>query len=246
LECSEPTSIIKSTAILPAVAACLDISGPTRSPIAYATPNLRELAQIYKACREEPLDLTSYDVWWRVIDDFAISHQFRIELERLAKQNVSDEDISKGTLSFIIDDGIAQMAVNLLPFFQNLVIKCGERGLIVAMRVSRQDIARSTWAREHSNLFRRRIVAHGKSSREIVILLHIPALSLRKENIFNVTGAGDSLVGSIVASLLLQGADAFLHPSSLDDVMHAGQQAAVLTLQSNHAVSPLLASIASH
>jgi pseudouridine-5'-phosphate glycosidase/pseudouridine kinase len=169
-----------------------------------------------------------------------------MELEQLAKRNVSDDDISKGTLSFLVDDGIAQMAVNLLPFFQNMVIKCGERGLIVAMRVSGPDATTSQWAKEHSNLFRRRIIAHGKSSREIVVLLHIPALPLPKENIVNVTGAGDTLVGSILASLLLQGAGLFSHPSLLDDAMHAGQQSALLTLQSSHAVSPLIASMASH
>jgi pseudouridine-5'-phosphate glycosidase/pseudouridine kinase len=201
---------------------------------------------MYNASRAEPLDLMSHDIWWRVIDDFAISHQFRADLEHLAKQNVSDEDLSKGTLSFVIDDGIAQMAVNLLPFFQHLVIKCGELGIIVAMRVPRQDIATSQWAQEHSNLFRRRIVAHGKSPREIVVLQHIPPLSLPKECVLSVTGAGDTLVGSILASLLLRATNTFSHPSLLDDVMHAGQQAAVLTLQSDHAVSPFLASMASH
>jgi len=199
---------------------------------------------MYKASRQEPLCLMSHEVWWRVIDDFTISHKFRMELEQLAKQNVLDEDNSKGTLSFVIDDGIAQMAINLLPFFQNLVIKCGERGLIVATRVLGQDIATSKWAQEHSNLFQRRIITHGNSSREIVVLQHIPPLFL-KHNLLNVTGAGDTLVGSLLASLLLHGTKTFSHPSLLDDAMHIGQKAAVLTLQSDQAVSPLLASIVS-
>jgi pseudouridylate synthase / pseudouridine kinase len=167
-----------------------------------------------------------------------------MELEQLAKRSVSDDDVSKGSLSFLVDDGIGQMAVNLLPFFQNIVIKCGERGLIVAMRVSGLDAATSQWAQEDSNLFRRRIVVHGKTSREIVVLLHIPALPLPQDSIVNVTGAGDTLVGSMLASLLLQKKSIFSHPSLLDDAMHAGQRAAVLTLKSSHAVSPLLASMA--
>lgn len=224
------------------MAISLNISGPTRSPIAYATPNLFELAQIYNASSAEPLALTSKDSWWRVIDDFAISHKFRNELEQLARRNVSDTDISKGTLSFLVDDGIAQMAVNLLPFFQNLVIKCGERGLIVVMRVSGQEASTSNWAHEHSSLLRRRIVAHGKSLQEIVVLQHIPALSLPKK-FLNVTGAGDTLVGSILASLLLQKTGVFSCPLSLEDAMHTGQQAAVLTLQSSRSVSPLLGSV---
>ena len=221
----------------------LDISGPTRSPVAYATPNFLELAHMYNACRTEPLNLTSHDAWWRVIDNFAISHKFRMELEQLAKRNVSDEDPSKGTLSFLVDDGIAQMAINLLPFFQNLLIKCGERGLIVAMRVSGRNAVMSQWAQEQSNIFKRRIVSHGTSSKEIVVLLHIPGPPLLKESIVNVTGAGDTLVGSMLASLLLQEMGTFSHPASLEDAMDAAQRAAVLTLQSSLAVSPLLTRI---
>jgi len=222
------------------VAASLGISGTTRSPIAYATPNLLEVAQMYNASRAEPLNLTSHDVWWKVIDGFAISHQFRMELEQLARRNVSDDDPSLGTLSFLIDDGIAQMAVNLLPFFQNLVIKCGERGLIVAMRVPGHG-ATSEWAQENSNLYGRRVVAHGKSSGETVVVQHIPGLSLPNASVVNVTGAGDTLVGSILAALL-QNPDAFSNVRSLDDAMGAGQRSAILTLQSSHAVSPLLSS----
>lgn len=199
---------------------------------------------MYNASRAEPLNLTSHDVWWKVIDDFAISHKFRMELEQLARRNVSDEDSSKGTLSFLVDDGIAQMAVNLLPFFQNLVIKCGERGLIVAMRVL-GHAATSEWAQEHTNLHGRRVIAHGRSTRETVVLQHIPGLSLPTENIANVTGAGDTLVGSILAALL-QNPHTLSNPCSLDNAMRAGQRAAVLTLQSHYAVSPLLSSTVLH
>lgn len=238
---SEPTSIVKSTSILPAVAASLGISGSTRSPIAYATPNLLELAEMYRAAHAEPLNLTLHDVWWRVIDDFAISQQFRMELERLARLNASNEDSSKGTLSFLIDDGIAQMAVNLLPFFQTLIIKCGERGLLVVMRVSGQHASTSEWAKEHSNLHERRVVAHGKSSTEMVVVQHVPGLSLPTDSILNVTGAGDTLVGSILASLLLK-PNRFSNPRSLSDTLYVGQNAAILTLQSQYAVSPVLSS----
>lgn len=232
---SEPTSIIKSTAILPAVASCLEIAGPNRSPVAYATPNLLELAQMYHVAQAEPLDLTSHPAWWKTIDNFAISHQFRMELEQLARRNVSDVDASKGTLSFLVENGTAQMAINLLPFFQNMVIKCGERGLLVILRVSDP----SKWSREYSNIHRRRIVAHGKTAQDIVVLQHIPALPLPKESIRNVTGAGDTLVGSLLASLL-RDQDLFCHPELMTNAMQAAQAAAVATLQSHKAVSPLL------
>ena len=235
---SEPTSIIKSTRILPAVASLLN-SVQGRSPVTYATPNLLELRHMYQACRSEQTDLTSHSVWWQVIDDFGLSSRFRIELEQLARRNVSDEDGSKGTLSFLLDDGIAQMAVNLLPFFQNIVIKCGAQGLLVVMRVSGDQAQDSRWAREFTNPHKRCVVAHGKSSKEIVVLQHFVPVQVREDSIANVTGAGDSLVGSILASLL-QRPNLFANPSELRGAMDIAQQAAVLALQSQHAVSPEL------
>lgn len=235
---SEPTSIIKSTRILPAVASSLN-SVQGRSPVTYATPNLLELKHMYQACRSDPLDLTSHSVWWQVIDDFGLSSQFRMELEQLARRNVSDEDASKGKLSFLLDDGIAQMAVNLLPFFQNLVIKCGARGLLAVMRISGDQARDSQWAHELTNPHKRCVVAHGKSSKEIVVLQHFVPAQIPEDSIVNVTGAGDSLVGSILASLLQQ-PGLFANPSNLSEAMNVAQQAAVLTLQSQYAVSPEL------
>ena len=205
----------------------------------YVTPNLLELRHIYQACRSEPMDLTSHSGWWQVIDDFGLSSRFRMELEQLARRNVSDENGSKGTLSFLLDDGIAQMAINLLPFFQNIVIKCGARGLFVVMRISGDQAQDSQWVHEFTNPHKRCVVAHGKSSKEVVVLQHFVPAQVHEDSIANVTGAGDSLVGSILASLLEQ-PGLFADPSELSEAMNIAQQAAVLALQSQYAVSPEL------
>ncbi|KAI0068248.1 indigoidine synthase A-like protein [Artomyces pyxidatus] len=229
----EPTSVIKSAAILPAVAASLDASSLTRSPITFASPNLLELSELYNSARAEPFELMSHDYWWKVIDDFSIGTEFRLSLAQLARLNASDLDASKGTLSFLMDQGVAQMAVNLLPFFQNLVIKCGERGVILAMRFLTGESA--SWANERSNIRRRSVVAHGKS--ETVVLKHFPAHHLENGDIVNVTGAGDSLVGAMLASLT-RDPSTFSTPEALDVAIAVAQRAAVKSLQSPLAVSP--------
>lgn len=127
------------------------------------------------------------------------------------------------------------MAINLLPFFQHLVIKCGERGVIVVMRVSRQ----TKWASEKSNVRERCIVSSGSGNGDIVVLQHFPANPIPPESIVNVTGAGDTLVASILASLV-QKPRGFEDPESLRKILDDAQAAAVLTLQSEFAVSPLL------
>lgn len=140
-----------------------------------------------------------------------------------------------GSLSFLTEEGIAQMATNLLPFFQHLVIKCGERGVVVVMRVSRQ----TKWASEKSNVRERYIVSGGSGSGDIVVLQHFPANLIPTESMVNVTGAGDTLVASILASLV-QNPRGFEDPESLKKIMDDAQAAAALTLQSEFAVSPLL------
>lgn len=196
---------------------------------------------MYHAASDDTLELTSHPSWWKAIDTFGISHQFRMELGHLARRYVSDDDTSKGTLSFLVEDGTAQMAINLLPFFQNIVIKCGERGLLLVLRVSDS----THWSKEYSNVHRRRIIAHGKTEHDIVVLQHIPPLPLAKDSIGNVTGAGDTLVGSLLSSLLHH-RGMFSDPDLLTDRMHAAQAAAIMTLQSRKAVSPLLLPTTSH
>jgi pseudouridine-5'-phosphate glycosidase/pseudouridine kinase len=231
--CSEPTSVIKSTSIFPAISSALD-SDLDGSPITFASPNLLELAELYKCARAEPWELTSHDYWWRTIDKFSIGAEFRSSLDRLVRENAG----TKGkTLSFLVDQGIAQMAINLLPFFQHLVIKCGDLGVLLVMRFPTDKP--TAWIGEQSDIQRRQIVVHGKS--ELVVIKHYPAHGIDSQSVVSVTGAGDSLVGAILAALT-QNASAFDNPELADDVIQLAQSAAIQTLQSPLAVSPLLSS----
>jgi pseudouridine-5'-phosphate glycosidase/pseudouridine kinase len=127
------------------------------------------------------------------------------------------------------------MAINLLPFFQHLVIKCGDLGVLLAMRFPADSP--TAWAGERSDVRRRQIIAHGKG--EIVVIKHYPAHTVELQDVVSVTGAGDSLVGAILAALV-QNPSAFNTPESLDGVIELGQSAAIETLRSPFAVSPSL------
>ena len=128
------------------------------------------------------------------------------------------------------------------PFFQHLVIKCGERGLISAFRISGEQAQSSAWANQSSNIYARQIVAHNRTGSSIVVFKHFPPIPVADEKIVNVTGAGDSLVGSMLATLS-QAPDAFEKPETLDQLVARAQLAAVYTLQSEHAVSPRLSNL---
>jgi pseudouridine-5'-phosphate glycosidase/pseudouridine kinase len=163
-----------------------------------------------------------------------------MDLDQLARTPLSDDDASKGNLSFLIKDGIAQKAIHLLPFFQHLIIKCGDQGVFVAMLISPDDASQSDWANKRSNPRQRYIVAQG-NSKEIIVLQHIPSLPVG--SLVNVTGAGDSFVGALLA-MLAHHPSVLYHPETLHEAILTSQKAAVLTLQSHSAVSPLLSSIA--
>jgi len=232
----EPTSVLKSIRIIPSIVASLSAEpNSTNAPITFASPNILELRELWRETQSDNVDLTSFPTWWKTIDSFSLNSQFRMELDNLAKLPASPHSKSTGTLSFLTEEGIAQMAINLLPFFQHLVIKCGERGVMVVMRVSPQ----TKWASERSNVRGRYIVSGGSGNGDIVVLQHFPANILPQESIVNVTGAGDTLVASVLASLV-QNPRGFEDPESLRKMMEDAQVAAALTLKSEFAVSPSL------
>lgn len=185
-------------------------------------------------------DLMSHGRWWNTIDGFGLGSQFHTDLVQLAKRNVSDTAPDLGALSFMTDRGIVQMAVNLLPFFQHIVVKCGKLGVVVVMRLDR--IEASAWAAQRSNPRYRYIVAHSPTSDEMVVVQHFPPLLATRDVTLNSTGAGDSLVGALLA-VLARDPHAFNSPLTLSQALDIAQQAAILTLQSPHAVSPSLSSL---
>ena len=230
--------MIKSTTILPAIAASLQTSNSVLAPITFVSPNLLELSALYNGASNEPHELTSHPKWWAALDGLSLGTEFRLSLEQLARCSASDEDSSKVTLAFLVDQGIAQMATNLLPFFQHLIIKCGPLGVILAMRIPANG--GSPFALERSNPRRRYIVAHGAT--ETVVFKHFPALTLPKNAVLNVTGAGDSLVGAILAAIA-ENQYVFEDPQSVDMAIDRAQRAAIRTLQSPLAVSPALSTL---
>ncbi|KAL1681511.1 Indigoidine synthase A like protein-domain-containing protein [Schizophyllum commune] len=237
IQSTEPTSVTKSTAILSATFDCLPSTGG-RAPITFATPNLIELEHMYRtAVAGDPFDAMSHKGRWATLDTLALNDAFRMDIEQLSRQPAFDAggDESLGKLTFLRERGVAQMAINLLPFFEHLIVKLGPRGALVAMRL--QDKAgTSGWANERSNPRGRYIVAHGRDGAKVV-LMHFPALPA--PGIVNTTGAGDTFVGSFLSGIVAK-PEATHGVDTLKVLVNASQKAAVMTMQSQAAVSPLL------
>jgi pseudouridine-5'-phosphate glycosidase/pseudouridine kinase len=229
--------VAKATRVLPAIASSLGIHAG-QSPIAFASPNLLELSTLYHATQAEPLSLADHPHWWAVTDTFGLGAEWRMAVDALARRPAQAGGTNANTLDSLVRDGVARMAVGLLPFFQRLVIKCGERGVLVALRIVGE--ARSAWAGLRSGANERVAVSHGGT--DIVVLRHFPAISVDQEQVLSSTGAGDSLVGSLLADLV-QNLAVLDDPHSLELAIDRAQKAAVMTLQSRLAVSPVLSEL---
>lgn len=96
------------------------------APIAYASPNTIELAKMYQYAKDN--ELSSSQNQWERLSSFGLAANYRTALEQLTARTVSIANGRTVALDFISREGIAQMAVHLLPYFQHLVVKCGDRG----------------------------------------------------------------------------------------------------------------------
>jgi pseudouridylate synthase / pseudouridine kinase len=239
LRFSEPTSVYKSTRILPAVASWLKETRPTQPLITHITPNLLELREIYEQARSDDFDLMSDAWWWENVDRLSLATNFRMEVDQLARKSVSDSPDVKDTLSFLTDGGIAQMAVHLLPFFQHIWIKCGGNGVVAVLQIPAKIAESSGFERVKTNMAQRTVVAHGTTG-DVMVIRHFPALHV--DTLLNVTGAGDSFVGALLAGVA-QDEMQLYNPASLQSLVNTAQHAACLTLQSHEAVSPDLSNL---
>ncbi|KAF7310868.1 Indigoidine synthase A-like protein [Mycena chlorophos] len=222
----EPTSIPKSTRIIPAIAHCLERSAET--PISFFTPNIAEL----KHATLDDNSITSTDAWWSAIDRMSLSETFRADLDRLSRRPVRDDGDASKTLDFLVTDGIAQMAIQLTPFFRHMFIKCGENGVFAVLKLAGTDA--SGWQGVRSDPERRYVVARGDLPTEVLVLQHFPSFPTA---VLNTTGAGDSLVGSLLAGLVSSPSPLANH-TLLAQLVERSQRAASLSLQSQFSVSP--------
>nr|GAT44149.1 indigoidine synthase A-like protein [Mycena chlorophos] len=172
------------------------------------------------------------DAWWSAIDRMSLSETFRADLDRLSRRPVRDDGDASKTLDFLVTDGIAQMAIQLTPFFRHMFIKCGENGVFAVLKLAGTDA--SGWQGVRSDPERRYVVARGDLPTEILVLQHFPSFPTA---VLNTTGAGDTLVGSLLAGLASSPSPLANH-TLLAQLVERSQRAASLSLQSRFSVSP--------
>lgn len=189
------------------------------------TPNKLELAAMCSAA--ESSRLFESESWWSTIDSFGLpSSGSRDRFVALTNRD-------------LVDEGVPQQVIRLLPFCPNIVTKLGSQGCLLTMILPRDDPRLS-----HPDS-RPHIVSHTTYESGpvggIYMCLFPPAELVQQEDIVSVNGVGDTLLGVLMAGIVRDlKAD---RVPRLEELLPVAQKAAVLTLRSSEAVSPAIRDI---
>jgi pseudouridine-5'-phosphate glycosidase/pseudouridine kinase len=182
-----------------------------------ATPNQHELAAMHSAAAKN-LYLERQD-WWTAIDSLGIS-----------SAGARDRFIAL-TNKKLVEEGIPQRSIQILPFIPTIITKLGAQGLLVTRLLGADhpdlrepDIAKYILSRCNN----------GNAEIGGVYMRLYPASEVMKQGeIVSVNGVGDTFLGVLVAGLA--------RGARLDEeLIGIAQRAAVLTLKSGESVSPRL------
>ncbi|PYI01075.1 IdgA domain protein [Aspergillus sclerotiicarbonarius CBS 121057] len=178
-----------------------------------AAPNQLELAAMYMAARES--GLFDSERWWHIIDAMGMS------------ASGSRERLVAMTSAMLVDQGIPQQSIQLLPFIPCIVTKLGAQGVLLAQLLRPGD-GRLTSPESAPYILSRASTAEGGIG-GVYLRLFPPAAVLEEAEIVSVNGAGDTLLGAVVTGLA--------RGRAVEEVIPGAQEASLLTLQQAGGVS---------
>ncbi|EFE43769.1 hypothetical protein TRV_01446 [Trichophyton verrucosum HKI 0517] len=198
---------------------------PDSHVIDLAAPNRYELAAMHAAAR----DTGHFDSpeWWRIIDALQLpSSGSRARLISL-------------TNAEIVNEGIPQQTIQLLPLIPCILTKLGPQGVLLTQNLWPGD-ERLTM-KEYAPYILGRGQIDDSPVGGVYMRLFPPEEALSDGDIVSVNGAGDTLLGVVMAALGRGGRDRDVR---VEDVIPIAQKASVMTMKSKHSVSPEISQLA--
>ncbi len=181
-----------------------------------ATPNVLELQTMYHTARDALL--FESESWWSIIN--------ALNLPRAG----SRDRFLQLTSSRLVDQGVPQQTLQLLPYIPCMVTKLGTQGCLVSQLLRPGDPRLRH--PESAPYILGRASEDAKAVGGVYMRLVPPAELVKQEEVVSVNGVGDTLLGVLVAALAKKGTG-----SRVEDVLMVAQAAAVRTLKSKRAVS---------
>jgi pseudouridine-5'-phosphate glycosidase/pseudouridine kinase len=182
-------------------------------------PNAMELAAIHSLARDS--GVLDKESWWAVINEMNIpSSGIRSQLVHVTSPE-------------IVDQGIPQQAIQLLPFVPCIITKLGSEGVLLAMLLQDGNpLLRSPEAAPYIISRNLEDVKHHDVGG--LYMRHYPPVSkLEESQIVSVNGVGDTFLGALISAMNATG-------RGVEELVDFAQRTAVLTLQSPEAVSTRL------
>lgn len=211
--------------------------------ILLVTPTVEELGQIHDSfARREFFD--DYDAWFPMLDLLGIDSQFREKMASLALKNKA--------MKTMLDKGVIQQAVQILPYIPNILVKLGSQGCaLISLNTNVEDYKSVPTTSKFRPSFT--LISQGRKYEEGKTLgVTIEHFDVPTENanlkVVNVTGAGDSLLGYLTALLiktdwLTNGIELLEQEWGKWEGIYKAQIASGKTIESTDAVSAKIAEI---
>ncbi len=182
------------------------------------TPNPFELAALHSAGRSA--GIFDREDWWGVINELGLP------------ATGSRAALTALTSAELVDAGIPQQSIQLLPFVPAVTAKLGERGVLLTMLLRTGD-PRLAGSHEAAPWILARAANADSESQVGGVYMRLlpPPEVLGPGDFFSVNGAGDTFVGALVSGLARTG-------KGIEELVQFAQRAAIMTLKSGDAVSP--------
>ena len=215
----EPVSVMKSRRIFPAKQP--NLTTVPNNSINLATPNALELASMHEAATNA--GLFEQGDWWNVIDSIGLP------------SSGSRDKLVSMTSGALVDHGVPQQSIRLLPFIPTILTTLGQQGVLMTQMLRPGD------SRLTSPTSAPYILSRSTDGSDVVggvyMRLFPPVERVQNDHIVSVNGVGDTFLGVIIAGLVKE------KPKSLEELVDVAQKGSVMTLKSKEAVSPQISSL---
>ncbi|KAL8867547.1 MAG: hypothetical protein Q9174_005594 [Haloplaca sp. 1 TL-2023] len=213
----EPVSVGKSRRIFSSYPdPSFDLGVLPNHAVSLASPNSLELASMHEAA--QGAGFFEREDWWEVVDAMGLS------------SSGSRDKLASMTSRTLVDRGVPQQCIQLLPFIPTILTKLGEQGVLMTQMLKPGD-ERLRSATHSRYILSRADQAHPTLGGVYMRLLP-PSEKVPAEEIISVNGAGDTFLGVVIAGLARD------KPQALIDLIQIAQQGSRMTLKSEEAVSP--------
>ena len=212
----EPVSTLKSRRAFSRIQRNANLAAVPNHLISLATPNALELSSMHDAASD--VGLFDREDWWRAIDSIGLS------------SSGSRDKLVSATNDLLVDQGVPQQSIRLLPFIPCILATLGEGGVLMTQMLQPGD-DRLTCPDAAPYILSRSTDGNNVIG-GVYMRLFPPVEIVPSDEIVSVNGVGDTFLGVLMAGLAKE------KPKSIVDLVDIAQRGSVMTLKSKEAVSP--------